>query len=139
MASRSLVMMDPMELRYTQAACSPAFSDGRPLPDTFFRVVSGELSVGDAPAIRVYWYQGRWFSFDNRRLAVWLVLRMHGAVTEVPVFQMRGDPPPSFFRRLETTCGGEFILIRGVNLFVGFAGMFFMPNSMPGRILFCPY
>lgn len=132
-----LQWISPAEVRFTQAACNPEFKNGAgTLPELYFSIVSGRIGLGDVRPIRCYWHEGRWYSVDNRRLAVWRVLHLSGHVRHVPVLQTRMAPGPSFFGKLSTRCEGEFILIRGVNLFVGIRGMFFMPGRNSREIVF---
>ena len=135
-ANASLEWLSPREVRFTQQECSPWFQDGTWLPELFMSVVSGAVRVGDVPPLRVYWYRGRRYSVDNRRLAVWRILHLQGVVRQVPVFQMRQAVGPSFFRKFSTRCEGEFILIRGVNLIVGTHCMFFLPRGNSNRIVY---
>ena len=129
-----LESVDPREVKFTQAWCSPWFRNGDgTIPDLFMNIVSGTVRVRDVPPLCVYWYQGRRFSVDNRRLVVWRALRMQGVIRRVPVFQMREDValPPSFFWKFRTPCMGEFILVEEVYLFVGTHCMCFVPpNSL---------
>ena len=138
-AGATLEWVSPLELRFTQAKCSPSFANNAgTLRELFFAVLSGEVAVGDVPPLLVFWYQGRRYSHDNRRLAVWRALHQQGVVRQVPVFQMRVGifPPPSFFQHLDTRCEGEFILIRGVNLCVGLHCMFFLPSENSDTFVF---
>ena len=127
--------VDPLDVRFTQAEVSPVFSDGTWLPVTYFQILSGQIRVGDVPLICCYWHQGRRFSIDNRRLAVWRALRLRGSVRQVPVFQV-GEAhtlPCSFFQKLDTVCDGRWVLIRGVNMIVGLRSMFFLPSACHAR------
>merc|ERR1712032_158761 len=61
-------MMDPSTICYCQDSISNRFQCGRRLPETRDKLVAKAITVHDIPTIRVFPWQGKWFTEDNRRL-----------------------------------------------------------------------
>ena len=60
--------LNPQEIRYVQDSISSKFQCGRRVADTMNQLLSGLLSIHSIPTIRVFQWNGHWYSQDNRRL-----------------------------------------------------------------------
>jgi hypothetical protein len=61
-------LINPRQVRFTQASISPVFRNGEPVVLLAEGLRTGRIRPTDVPAIRVFARAGRLFSLDNRRL-----------------------------------------------------------------------
>lgn len=64
------------DIYFSQRTVSESFSDGRPLSQVINQLINGTTKPDQIPKIRVVFFQGRWFTLDNRRLRVFAESRI---------------------------------------------------------------
>ena len=96
-------MMNPQNIFFTQAQISLFFKIGRGVVSTLVELESGELLASAFPPIRVFMWNGRWHSADNRRL--WCFKQ--AGLTAVPVTRINIKSVDR--RKFTTTNNGESV------------------------------
>ena len=99
--------MDPNAIYYIHDSIGKRFRCGRDVCDTMNKLKRGCLRASDIPTIRVFMWNGRWHSEDNRRL--WCF--KEAGLTAVPVRRIdwRQVPQDKFTTRNK----GESVTMRG--------------------------
>jgi RHS repeat-associated protein len=69
-AATAAAAVDPSTVRFSQNSVANRFSDGRSLRETIDGLKSGAVNPETIPPIRVFSYEGKTFTLDNRRLFV---------------------------------------------------------------------
>ena len=116
--------IDPRRIRFSQAKCSPQFRDGTPILALLCELWLDPSKVHRVPPIRVVWNSRYWTSLDNRRLALFKILRIFGRLHDIPVSAL--NTTPAINRRVLRECGktstrdfGRTIRVRGEHVTVG--------------------
>lgn len=115
-----VLMLDPEGINFTQDNIARTFRapHKRSLHETVQMILDGVLDPEDFPPIRVGVREARrddgdsclkWFSFDNRRLAVFRVCRLAGKDFKIPVIVLPLDKYP---RAPTSPNGGSVVVIR---------------------------
>ena len=65
---RSVQLLNPQSIRFSQASIKATFRDGTSIDDLAEELQSGHIRPHDVPAIRVLTRDGKLFTLDNRRL-----------------------------------------------------------------------
>ena len=99
-ASGSLLWVDPGQVRWTHDKLQRLFTCGRSLTEVAQELRSGQLLPSDLPRISLVFYEGKWYSRNNRRLWCFKTVAIHAVQVEVSSV----DEP--FLRGLTTTTDG---------------------------------
>ena len=70
----AILEMKPSEIGFSHRSCSACFQDGRSVFYTLTEILAGKVSPGDIEQLRIYWYQGMYYTLGNRRLCVYRLL-----------------------------------------------------------------
>jgi len=109
--------LDPSLIRFTQKGCGQTFSPqghlkGAPVDKVIEDVRAGQTVMWEP--MRVVERDGKWWSIDNRRLYVSLILHQDGYVDEVLVILVPPESVPRDRRgALDEENGGVTIRVRG--------------------------
>eukprot|EP00933_Yihiella_yeosuensis_P004843 TRINITY_DN109242_c0_g1_i1.p1 TRINITY_DN109242_c0_g1~~TRINITY_DN109242_c0_g1_i1.p1 ORF type:complete len:256 (+),score=27.92 TRINITY_DN109242_c0_g1_i1:527-1294(+) len=115
------------ELYFTQDSCAKHFKDsnhtGQPkltIHDSFNALLTHEVRQRDIEMIEVVFREGYYYSVNNRRLAMYLLLNLCGACPRLKVRLVSEDAPHvRWGKRFTTTCDGMWIVIRQTGEVVG--------------------
>ena len=111
----------PSSIMFTQDSIKNRFQDGNTLLETALQIASQDIGKRDIRMITVVeLHDGRWFTLDNRRLAVFRLLEMCGRVASikvevVPLNRWAGE----WNKKMTSSNGGTFIRIRSGNYQIG--------------------
>jgi len=101
-------MLDPSQIRYCQDSISNRFQCGRRIRETRDKLVHGIESVDDIPTIRVFPWNGEWYTEDNRRLWAFKGANLRSVPVKMIEFsRVRRE-------KLTTTNNGRSIRVRGL-------------------------
>ncbi|XP_060600281.1 uncharacterized protein LOC132753774 [Ruditapes philippinarum] len=104
------LMLRPSDIYYSQSSISNHFSSPFvQIGETLDDLCEGRLSVYDIDSITVTKYNGRWITWDNRRLWVFRQLERLDKCRKIPVVQTTSVP----YFRLTSKCDGHDIKVRG--------------------------
>ena len=99
-------MMCPWDFRFSKGTISSTFRSGADVVDTTYRMQSGDLSVHAMPTIRIFLWNGVWYTADNRRL--WCFQQAGFAFVPVNRTHATGSQQ----NKLDTQNGGVSVCIR---------------------------
>lgn len=106
----------PSEIMFTQGSIKGSFRCGKSLLQVANVLASEDNAFGDIPKIQVVKTHGKYYTLDNRRLAVFRCLEMRGIITkikcEVCPFASKIS---EVNRKRSTVCDGQSITVRGKN------------------------
>jgi hypothetical protein len=118
---QELVRVRPSTIKFTHDSIKDRFQDGNALSETAVQIARQDVGKRDIRMITVVRLaDGRLFSLDNRRLAVFRLLEMCGKVGTIKVGVMSiSTCVDEWNRKVTTTNGGETILVRPGNYMIG--------------------
>jgi hypothetical protein len=118
---QELIRVRPSTIKFTHDSIKDRFQDGHTLSDTAVQIARQDVGKRDIRMITVVRVaDGRLFSLDNRRLAVFRLLEMCGKVGTIKVEVVSWSKwEDEWNRKVTTTTGGETILVRGGNYKIG--------------------
>ncbi|XP_045206644.1 uncharacterized protein LOC123558865 [Mercenaria mercenaria] len=99
----------PSEINYSQDSISCHFSNYKLIGETLDDLCESRLSVSDIVPISVKKINGRWVTWDNRRLWVFRHLERLGKCKKIPVNNMAYIPES----HMTSKCGGRDVEVRG--------------------------
>ena len=118
--AEQVVLRPSDQISFTQDSISNMFCCGRSLMETMLQVAGRELHKRNIPMIRVVYVNSRYYSLDNRRLAVFRVLEFCGMLHTV---KCRVEPWSSvadeYRRKKGSYSSGDSILIRNTAWQIG--------------------
>lgn len=112
-SGRSYQYLKPSEIRYTQDSISSRFSKSKKtLQETLQSLLRKGIPKRDVPMIRVVQRNGKWWSFDNRRLWVFKELEKEGGCKIIKVEVVPIDEN-EWRKKFTTQNDGTSVRIRG--------------------------
>lgn len=109
----------PTQIYFSHHDVNAMFSDcKKSIKDIFLTLYNKEITPPDVGAMKVVWHDCKMVALSNRRLAVYLLLHLHGKQCGGQDFKVRVevvDKPPNFAEKYSTQCGGEYAYIRGTD------------------------
>lgn len=119
-ASHDYRRVFPSEIYFTQSSIKSCFQDGRSLMETARQVARHDIDKSEIVMMRVVSYNGRLWSLDNRRLAVFRLLAMTDKVYKVKVevvpFEQVSE---EWYRKRDAENDGVRIRVRQTGEWVG--------------------
>ena len=106
----------PSEIGFTQDSIGPVFRDGRTL-DTSWRELATRKRKREVDPINVIFAEGKFYTLNNRRLAVYRLLEIEGACHRIKV--ILASAPADIRHRFTTKCDGEWAEVRGRSEWIG--------------------
>eukprot|EP00929_Paragymnodinium_shiwhaense_P094516 TRINITY_DN5511_c0_g1_i5.p1 TRINITY_DN5511_c0_g1~~TRINITY_DN5511_c0_g1_i5.p1 ORF type:complete len:499 (+),score=57.43 TRINITY_DN5511_c0_g1_i5:175-1671(+) len=80
----SVVAISPSRIGFSHRSCSAHFKDGvQTIRSTLRQILSGRLSTDSIEELRIYWYQGMYYTLGNRRLCVYRLLEQLRPGTQI--------------------------------------------------------
>jgi hypothetical protein len=118
---QEFVRVRPSTIKFTHDSIKDRFQDGHTLSDTALQIARQDVGKRDIRMITVVRAaDGKLYSLDNRRLAVFRILEMCGKVGTIKVEVVSWSRwEEEWNRKVTTTNGGETSLIRGGNYKIG--------------------
>ncbi|CAD7964127.1 unnamed protein product [Amoebophrya sp. A25] len=118
---RDFVYLDPChEILFTQSSIKDRFQDGHALLDTALALARQDIKKHNVQMITVVQYQGKYWSLDNRRLAVFRLLQMADRLRtikcEVVPFERREE---EYHRKCDSKTNGTAVVIRQTGEWIG--------------------
>ncbi|CAE7377728.1 mhkB [Symbiodinium pilosum] len=108
-------MMDPMEIRFSQENLGEHFRDGTSIFETYDQILQG-MEKREVHMIHVVQRGGHYITLDNRRVAVYKMVRKAGKCGKVKVKIMHRDQVDHELRRKsDSTVEGLSVKVRGTD------------------------
>lgn len=85
MVYRNYERMRPSQIRFIQESISPYFQERGSIQAAIDDIKNGALSPDSILPIKIIQKDGKFYSFDNRRLYVFRVCEYNGCVSDIPV------------------------------------------------------
>ena len=107
--------MDPMEIRFSQENLGEHFRDGTSIFETYDQILQG-MEKREVHMIHVVQRGGHYITLDNRRVAVYKMVRKAGKCGKVKVKIMHRDQVDHELRRKsDSTVEGLSVKVRGTD------------------------
>lgn len=117
--SGETLFVDPSDVGFTQCSISPTFQDGRKLLDVVLQLARSDIQKRTIPMMNVVRHDDGWlYSLDNRRLAVFRLLKMAGCVYRIKV-RVVSKPQHEWRRKFDTRTEGAQVRVRTIDRWIG--------------------
>ncbi|CAK0901288.1 unnamed protein product [Prorocentrum cordatum] len=111
--------VDPCLILFTQSSIKDAFQNGLSLEETACQLASKDTQKRDIQMMRVVEHtDGRAYSLDNRRLAVFRLLRLVGKCGKIKIMVIP-KPDAEWRKKFDPSADHSKILVRGPRWIVG--------------------
>ncbi|CAD7932216.1 unnamed protein product [Amoebophrya sp. A25] len=120
LSNREYTRVFASDINFTQDSIKASFQDGKSLLSTALELARKDIEKNDIPMITVVRKDGKMWSLDNRRLAVFRLLEIAGKIRKIKIEIVPFSEREDEFSRKYDGGNGESILVRqGSHVIIG--------------------